>query len=87
MRRILLGFIGDKKPSLVIHADGSMDGSDEVVENERCREFLLSRYRSLGSTFQEAYNAVVEHYADKKKRAILLGRTTHQSRNKRRLRK
>ena len=68
MKRILLYFSGDKEPRLVIHSDGHMDGSQEVVNNEECREMLLKRYRSLGKTFDEAYNAVVSHNNNEKTR-------------------
>lgn len=48
MKAIILYLYPDRKSTLIVKENGEMSGSEDFVNNESCREYILKRYRSLG---------------------------------------
>ena len=68
MKAIILYLYPDRKSTLIVKENGEMSGSEDFVNNESCREYILKRYRSLGKSFEEVWEKVEKHNNDEKLR-------------------
>lgn len=68
MRAILLYLYPDRKSTLIVKENGEISGSEVFVSNKNCREYILKRYKSLGSSFDDVWEKVEKHNKDEKLR-------------------
>ena len=68
MRAIVLFLYPEEKSTLIVRENGEMAGNVDFVTNKGCRDYILKRYNSLGSSFDEIWDKVTKHNEDEKER-------------------